>query len=100
MENYENTIEELRRQSNELKSQLQKEGIMKKNLEEKVEKNDKLSDEKKTLKRNLHEKEQETTQQTKIITSLELAKKNLTKKVEELEFSLKEKNAAHKVLQK
>ena len=65
-----------------------------------IEKNDKLSDEKKTLKRNLHEKEQEATQQNKIITSLELAKKNLTKKVEELEFSLKEKNAAHKVLQK
>ena len=80
MENYENTLEQLRRHNSELKSQLQKEGILKKNLEEKIEKNDKLSDEKKTLKRNLHEKEQAATHQNKIITSLELAKKSLTKK--------------------
>ena len=63
-----------------MKTQLQKETIQKKNLEEKLDKSEKANEEKRTLKRNLNEKEHEFSQQTKIITNLELAKKNLTKK--------------------
>ena len=61
---------------------------------------EKIDQEKKSLKKNLGEKEHEIQQQARTLTALEGNKKIMLKKMEELEQGLKEKTLSNKALQK